>query len=167
MPPSALVMLVGPAGAGKTTFAGTHFRPTQILSSDHLRAVVSDDETDMTASPQAFAVLRFIAARRLGRGRLTVVDATNVRRRDRVPLLRLASRHLRPAIAVVFDLSLETCLAQNRRRDGRQVTDDVIADQWAAMPRATTELLAEGFRSVYSFDRPEAVARAVVRLAEE
>jgi protein phosphatase len=165
VPHSALVILVGPAGAGKTTFAGAHFRATEVLSSDYLRAVVSDDAADMTASPQAFAVLRFIAARRLGRGRLTVVDATNVHRRDRLPLLRLAHRHSRPAIAIVFDLALETCLAQNRRRVGRQVADDVIADQWAAMPRATTELLAEGFGSVYSFKTPDSVARAIVRVA--
>ena len=34
-------------------------------------------ETDQAATPEAFEVLHFIAAKRLAAGRLTVIDATN------------------------------------------------------------------------------------------
>lgn len=142
------MVLVGPAGAGKTTFAAAHFAPTEILSSDAFRALVCDDETDMTASGAAFAVLRFLVTRRLRRARRTCVDATNVRRAERLPLLRAAARYRRPAVAVLFDLSLETCLQRNRLRAGRRVEEAVVAEQWRVMPRSADVLLAEGFTAV-------------------
>lgn len=142
------MVLVGPAGAGKTTFAAEHFAASEILSSDAFRALVSDDETDLTASGAAFAVMRFLVTRRLRRGRRTCVDATNLRRGERLPLLRSAARYGRPAVAVLFDLPLDTCLERNRLRSGRQVEEAVIARQRSAMPRSPETLLAEGFSAV-------------------
>ena len=78
IPKPSLVLLVGPSGSGKSTFARKHFKPTEILSSDFCRGLVSDDETDQTATNDAFEVLRFIATKRLAAGKLTVIDATNV-----------------------------------------------------------------------------------------
>ena len=83
IPELALVVLIGPSAAGKSTFARRHFQPTEVLSSDFCRALVADDENDLSATRDAFAVLHFIAARRLASGRLTVVDATNVKPEDR------------------------------------------------------------------------------------
>ncbi|MCA1626541.1 MAG: AAA family ATPase, partial [Acidobacteria bacterium] len=78
IPELSLVVLVGPSGCGKSTFARKHFRATEVLSSDYCRGLVSDDENDQHATNDAFEVLRFVAAKRLRSGRLTVVDATNV-----------------------------------------------------------------------------------------
>lgn len=61
IPKLSLVVLVGPSGSGKSTFARRHFRPSEILSSDACRGMVSDDENDQTVTNQAFEVLRFIA----------------------------------------------------------------------------------------------------------
>ena len=120
-----------------------------MLSSDFCRALVADDEGDQSASPQAFAVLRFIAARRLRGGRLTVVDATNVKRAHRRPLLHLAERSKRPA-------------AQNRLRPGRQVDEDAIRDQWIDLPRPASDLLEEGFEAVYEFHDAAGAATAEI-----
>ena len=144
------MVLVGPAGAGKTTFAATHFRPTQVLSSDFFRGLIADDEGDQSATAGASAVLQSVAVRRLARGLLTVIDATNVRRQDRRALLRLAARFGRPAVAVLFDTPLELCLERNRIRPGRQVEDDVVREQWAHMPPSAAGLLEEGFRRVWA-----------------
>lgn len=46
IPEFALVALIGATSSGKTTFAKKHFLPTEILSSDFFRAMVSDDEND-------------------------------------------------------------------------------------------------------------------------
>ena len=92
IPEPSLVLLIGPSGSGKSTFASKHFKPTEILSSDFCRGLVSDDETDQTATKDAFEVLRFIAAKRLAAGKLTVIDATNVQGDARKPLLALARR---------------------------------------------------------------------------
>lgn len=145
----ALVVLVGPAGAGKTTFARATFKPTQVLSSDFFRGMVADDEGDQSATPQAHAILHFVAARRLRRGRLTVVDATNVRRQDRRALLHLAARTRTPAVAVLFDVPLEVCLERNRSRPERAVEEDVVREQWSLTPTSTDVLRDEGFARVH------------------
>jgi protein phosphatase len=78
IPEFALVVLVGASGSGKSTFAKTHFLPTEIVSPDFCRGLVSDDENNQEATKDAFDVLHYIASKRLTRMKLTVVDATNV-----------------------------------------------------------------------------------------
>lgn len=78
IPALSLVVLVGASGSGKSTFARRHFKPTEIVSSDTCRGIVSDDENDQNASGPAFELLHFIVRQRLKAGLLTVVDATNV-----------------------------------------------------------------------------------------
>ena len=85
LPSPSLVVLVGVAGCGKSTFAARHFAPTEVVSSDRCRALVADDESDQTATRDAFDVLHLIVDRRLARMRLTVVDATNVKPEARRP----------------------------------------------------------------------------------
>jgi protein phosphatase len=70
----ALVVLVDPSGAGKSTFARSHFKPTEIRREDFCRGLVSDDENDQSATNDAFDLLHYIARKRLAAGRLTVVD---------------------------------------------------------------------------------------------
>src|ERR1700687_173157 len=90
IPELAVVALVGPSGSGKSTFARKHFKPTEVLSSDFCRGLVSDDETSQEATADAFAVLHFIAEKQLATGRLMVIDATNVQAEARKPLVALA-----------------------------------------------------------------------------
>lgn len=133
IPAPALVLLVGPAGAGKSTFAERHFRPTEIVSSDHCRALVSDSERNQSASADAFRLLHQIAALRLKRRRLTVIDATNVEPYDRRPLLELALAQSLPAVAIVFDLPLDLCLERAGTRGSRPLREATIRKQWEAM----------------------------------
>src|SRR5215510_2635633 len=104
IPELSLVVLIGPSGCGKSTFAREHFKPTEVLSSDFCRALVSDDENNQAASGDAFDVLHYIAGKRLARGLLTVVDATNVQRDDREHLVDLARTHDVLPFAVVLNL---------------------------------------------------------------
>ena len=78
IPADALVLLVGVAASGKSTFAQRHFATTEILSSDAMRAMIADDPGAQGATDDAFDLLHRILAMRLRRGRLTVIDATNV-----------------------------------------------------------------------------------------
>src|SRR5205807_8962195 len=110
LPGGALVLLVGPAGSGKSTFARTHFGPTEAISSDFCRGLVADDESDQRATDAAFEILYLVVEHRLRRRRLTVVDATNVNPLDRGGLLGLARKHHAPAVAVVFDLPEQLCV---------------------------------------------------------
>jgi len=93
IPELSLVVLIGPSGCGKSTFARKHFKPTEVISSDHCRALVSDDENDQAATKDAFELLHYIAAKRLLGGKVTVVDATNVQPEARKPLVALAREY--------------------------------------------------------------------------
>src|SRR5215472_15245028 len=136
VPELCLVVLIGPAGAGKSTLARAWFRPTEVISSDFCRALVSDREDDQSATPAAFEVLHLVTALRLRRRRLTVVDAVNARPADRRSLLELAREHDCAAVAVVLDLPQEVCVRQDRARPGRTVGLRVIAAQLAAIHRS-------------------------------
>src|SRR4051794_25809454 len=109
LPESSLVLLVGPSGCGKSTFARRRFAPTEVVSSDHYRAVVCDDATNQAASRDAFAILHEVVACRLAWRRFTVVDATNLKAEARRPLLDLARRYHFATCAVVFETDEETC----------------------------------------------------------
>ena len=151
LPQGALVVLIGPSGSGKSTFARQHFKPTEVVSSDACRALVADDEADQSATPAAFAVLHCIVEQRLRAGRRTVVDATNVQAKARKPLLDLARRYRRPAVAIVFDLRAETCKEHNRGRTDRVVADFVVDRQRMQAPADASVLTAEGFERVITF----------------
>ena len=102
LPADALVVLCGPAGSGKSSFAREHFRATQVVSTDALRAMVSDDEADQGASGAAFSLLRIILKHRLERRLLTVVDSTAVEAAHRRLLIRIAAAHQVPSVGIFF-----------------------------------------------------------------
>lgn len=153
----ALVVLIGPSGAGKSTFAARHFAPSAVLSSDALRAMVADDPNDQAATDDAFELLHAALAMRLARGRLTVVDATNVEGWARERLLAVARRHGRSGAAVVFDLPLEVCLARNAVREDRRVPPASIRRQHGRMRASLAGLGAEGFEPIVVLSTAEAI----------
>jgi protein phosphatase len=149
IPELALVALIGVSGSGKSTFASKQFQPTQVLSSDFCRGLVADDENDQSATPDAFDVLYYIAAKRLGAGRLTVVDATNVQPGDRKRIVQLAREHDVLPVAIVLDPPESVCVARNRTRPDRDFGPHVVRRQRDALRRGLRGLEREGFRHVH------------------
>jgi protein phosphatase len=149
VPELSLVVLIGASGSGKSTFARTHFKPTEVMSSDACRGLVSDDENDLSATGDAFDVLHFIASRRLARGKLAVVDATSVKREDRKPLVELARRHHVIPVAIVLNLPEKICHERNRRRPDRDFGPHVVRNQMQQLRRSLSGLKREGFRHVF------------------
>lgn len=147
IPDPCLVVLVGAAGAGKSTVAMRHFGADEILSSDALRARIAGDPTDQSATGPAFAVLHRALERRLAARRLTVIDATNVDRHARRALLVRARRAGVPAIALVLDLPPEDVHSRNATRRERVVDREVVERHLAAVRRAIDHdhLVGEGF----------------------
>lgn len=162
LPADAMLVLIGPSGAGKSTFAARHFAPTEVLSSDALRAVVADDPNDQSATDAAFELLQTILGLRLARGRLTVVDATNVEAWARERLLAAARRHRRPAAALVFDLPLGACLDRNAARSDRRVPPAAIRRQQARMRASLGGLATEGFDPIVTLSTTEAAQALTV-----
>src|SRR4051812_13360364 len=162
IPKLSLVVLIGPSGSGKSTFARRHFRPTEILSSDFCRGMVADDENDQAVTRDAFDVLRFVAAKRLALGRLTVIDATNVQPEARKPLVELARQHHCLPVAIVLDLPERVCHERNAGRPDREFGPHVVRNQKSQLRRSLRGLRKEGFRHVFVLESPEEVEAATV-----
>jgi len=162
IPELALVVLSGASGSGKSTFARRHFKPTEVLSSDFCRGLVSDNENDQAATGDAFEVLHFIARKPLAAGRLTVVDATNVQPEARKPLVVLAREYHCLPVALVLDLPERVCQARNRQRADRDFGPHVVIWQTRDLRRSLHGLQREGFRHVFVLHSPDEVEAATV-----
>jgi protein phosphatase len=162
IPNLSLVVLIGPSGSGKSTFARKHFLPTEVLSSDACRGMVSDDENNQAVTNDAFEVLHFITAKRLALGRLTVIDATNVQPEARQPLVALARRYHCLPVAIVLNLPEKICHERNRLRGERDFGPHVVRQQHSQLRRSLRGLAREGFRHVFVLETPEEVEAATV-----
>lgn len=157
VPELSLVVLVGPSGCGKSTFARQHFKPTEIVSSDFCRGLVSDDENSQDATGDAFDVLKFIVAKRLARGLLTVIDATNVQPEARRPLADLAFEHDVLPVAIVLKMPEEVCRERNQARPDRSFGPHVIRNQSMQLRKGLRSMQREGFRYVHVLNTPQEV----------
>ncbi|HKV63569.1 MAG TPA: polynucleotide kinase-phosphatase [Candidatus Acidoferrum sp.] len=154
-PDLSLVVLIGASGSGKSTFAKKHFLPTEVISSDYCRALVSDDANELSATDDAFEILHFITAKRLAAGRLTVADATNVKPEDRKPLIELARQYHCLPVAIVLNMPERVCQDRNRVRTDRRLGDHVAHRQLQNLRRSLRGLEREGFRHVLILSSPE------------
>ncbi|MEM7184200.1 MAG: AAA family ATPase [Spirochaetota bacterium] len=155
LPANALVILMGPSGSGKSSFAAKHFLEGEVLSSDSCRLLVGNDEADQSLTPDAFDTLFYILEKRLRRGLLTVVDATNLLFFSRKALLQIAKQHHVAAILFAFNFPYSLCSRQNRMRSQRILPDWVIRKHISEMQYALPHLGKEGFHKVYTWQRQE------------
>jgi polynucleotide kinase-phosphatase len=160
VPAMSLVVLIGVSGSGKSTFAARHFKPTQVLSSDFCRGLVSDDESDQTATTEAFDLLHHIAGVRLRRGLLTVVDATNVQPHARAAFVKLAKEHHVLVDAIVLDVEPSVAVARNEARPDRDFGEAVVRRHHRDLKRSLKGLNKEGFRRVHRLQGQEAIDNA-------
>ncbi|GGS09124.1 MULTISPECIES: ATP-binding protein [Streptomyces] len=166
MPEHSLVVLIGPSGAGKSTLAAT-WPASQVLSLDALRETVSDDAGDQDATGDAVAALHLLLEARMRRRLFTVVDATNVSRAAREPLVAAARRHGMLPIAVLVATPGMVCeQRQGPRPANRTVPEAVVRQQRRDMVDAQWTLKAEGFREIVFADTLGRLLPFLERLSE-
>jgi alkanesulfonate monooxygenase SsuD/methylene tetrahydromethanopterin reductase-like flavin-dependent oxidoreductase (luciferase family)/predicted kinase len=147
LPDPALVVLVGAAGSGKSTWASEHFRRAEVVSSDDLRAVVGSGPADLDASTDAFDLLERIVAARLARGLTTVVDTLGLDADRRLAWRDAARAAGLPAVVVVLDTPGDECRRRNARRD-RPVPAPALADQVRRTAAVRDTLPTEGWDGI-------------------
>ncbi|SHF29897.1 polynucleotide 3'-phosphatase /polynucleotide 5'-hydroxyl-kinase /polynucleotide 2',3'-cyclic phosphate phosphodiesterase [Seinonella peptonophila] len=155
IPESSLVVLIGPSAAGKSTFAHHHFLPSEILSSDAFRLMITNDMSDQSASADAFELLHHALRKRLARNLLTVVDATNLQVEARQELLTIAKEYQVPTVSILFDLPDESVYAQNRLRGEQSLAPHVIRRHMFLLKKTRRILRHERFRYRYQFHSVE------------
>jgi predicted kinase len=138
-----IVVLVGLPGAGKSTYL------TKLgvagLSSDAIRGLLADDETDQTIHRRVFQSLRYLLRQRLAIGRpVTYVDATSLTPAERRPYIVLGAAHHCEVEAVYFDVPLEICRQRNAGRE--RMVPEAALEKMAA--KLVAPAVSEGFLRV-------------------
>jgi alkanesulfonate monooxygenase SsuD/methylene tetrahydromethanopterin reductase-like flavin-dependent oxidoreductase (luciferase family)/predicted kinase len=147
VPDPALVVLMGAAASGKSTWASGRYRRVEVVSSDELRGVVGSGPADLDASGDAFDLLERIVAARLSRGLTTVVDTLGLDADRRLAWRAAARAAGLPAAIVVLATPGEECRRRNARRD-RPVPAPVLAEQVRRAAAARATVGAEGWDHV-------------------
>ena len=154
--------MVGATSSGKSSFAKKYFKPTEVLSSDFFRGMVSDDENDQSVSGDAFDLLYYAANKRLSNMKLTVIDATNIQQSARKRILELAKEQNVHAAAIVLNLPESLLQERNKARPDRNFPERVIRQHCREVQRCIRDLKREGFRFVYVINSPEAADNAEI-----
>lgn len=132
-----LHILVGPCGAGKSTYAEKNYKPHDIVSTDELRIQLYGD---MGHSPEALARVWKLAhgliRARVQAGCLTVLDATNLDKDDRARVLALLPRGIF-ARYVVIDRDLGDKIKQRGWR-----SEDLVIKQHRLFRKEEKNILA-------------------------
>ncbi len=169
VPPSSLIVLCGPAGSGKSTFARTFIqehqeqgiKATAIVSSDFCRALVCDDEGMSTVAADqqqqvqqsTFELFYSILAKRLALGRLSIADTLSLHENIRRALLEIARKLHAPTCLLVFHMSLQTCLARNQHQTRTHfIPEQMITYQVQQLPQVLLSIPHEGWDQVRILD---------------
>jgi predicted kinase len=138
-----IVVLVGLPGSGKSTWLQR--KGEGGLSSDGIRKLLADDETDQSIHERVFQTLRYLLRQRLDIGReATYIDATNLTPEERRPYLEIGKAYGCDVEAVFFDVPLEICRERNAKRH-RVVPEEALAKMAAKLAPPRPE---EGFTSI-------------------
>lgn len=166
IPTPSVVLLIGAAGAGKSTFARRSFPAEAVISSDAFRESILGDVADQTANSRVFAAVHRAVDARLAARRLAVIDATNLASAGRHAIRERAVRAGVPVVAIVLAPPADVVHRQNAARPGRRVPDAVVARHLAALDRLLDRggLATEGDARIVILRDPAEIAELEVRL---
>ncbi|MGH8943642.1 MAG: TIGR03560 family F420-dependent LLM class oxidoreductase [Acidimicrobiia bacterium] len=165
LPAPCLVVLIGASSSGKSSWAATTFRETEIVSSDRLRGMVGAGEDDQQAGTAAFSILEQIVTERMRRRLTTVVDTLGFDRNNRRRWAAQAHEAGLPAFAVVFDTPADQARARNTERP-RPIPKSVLDKQLSRFRAVRAEIDDDGFDRVI-VEQPLALVAPSIAVAKD
>jgi predicted kinase len=142
-----LIVLVGPPGSGKTTWARRNGRGVVHVSQDGLIDAITPDGFDHVYRPVYREAENAVARAALQAGHTVIVDRTNRARAHRERWLQIAREARCPAVAVVMTTSETLCRDRNAMRDaGRRLSEERMERMFVALEPVLPD---EGFVSIH------------------
>lgn len=162
-----LTLMIGLPGSGKSTYVNKNyefrrifFHNVAILSSDRVRKELYLDENDQSHNEEVFQYIKETAVNKLRAGIDVVIDATNIRRKDRMNLINFIDSKIgyfyedHCVEYIVIATPFYKCLENNAQRT-RQVPKEVIERMYKHFEFPTpTEIVnyhSESIKIVYPF----------------
>lgn len=137
-------VMCGVPGSGKS-FAAQNLATVggyKVISSDAIRAELYGDESIQGKPSEVFEAFYKKAHEAISQGSGVILDATNIKRKDRRKVF--AEFPSETIVAVIVNTPLETCIERNAKRS-RVVPEHVIRRMWNNFEVPTME---EGFNSI-------------------
>ena len=115
---------------------------------------MSDYETNMASSREAFKLFRYTIERRLTLGRFTVADSTALTRRGPQGPFEDWQKYGFHVALLIFNIPVDVCLERNAGRE-RQVNRAVIEKMAKKLVKTLKVVHDEGFDSIYVITEDE------------
>lgn len=126
-----LIILCGPPGSGKTTYATKYIEEhpdTVHLSSDRIRKELHGDESVQDNPGEVFAIMQKRATTGLDFGYSVIYDATSMTRKDRAGIIALCPKFAKIECHIIW-APIETCIERDAARErtvGKAVIDKML-----------------------------------------
>jgi predicted kinase len=144
---ACLIVLVGPPGSGKTTWARRNGRGAVHVSQDELIDAITPHGFEHVYRAIYREAEDAVARAALKAGHAVIVDRTNRTSVHRERWLRIAREASCPAVAVVMTTSEALCRKRNAKRDAvRRVSEQRMDRMFAVMEPVRPD---EGFAFIY------------------
>lgn len=156
MKQKTVFLLCGVPASGKSTWARNHMTPTtEWISRDNVRfSIVREDEEYFSHEDEVFDTFIAYINQTLENPKVDTIfiDATHISKGARRKVLsRIRKQNIAELNCVWFDVSLDTCLARNHLRTGRErVPETAIENMYKS--KTYPSKIEEGFDTIFIVD---------------
>lgn len=126
-----LILLIGPPGVGKSTYANelTEFECNIVhLSSDNIRAELWGDASIQGDNNEVFSLMQKRTIEALNNGKSVIYDSTNMTRKDRACIISQCPKFVHIEAHIIW-VPIEMCIERDVNRErtvGKEVIDRML-----------------------------------------